>query len=388
MRVPRERAGDFRATVAANKTGVNRLRELIDKFGMDVFKENIQYLVAYVEYRARVEIRKMRNGTYRYHDFLDNDGITDEPMKIEVEVIIEDDQITFNFSDSAKQSAGPLNMTFAQTASTVYLAMKAVTDVTIPINSGFYKPIRIIAPEGSIVNAAPPAAVAGSNEVCARTFDVLMGALSEVVPERKLASCYSSANYVLISGAHPETGETYICFMFPAGGWGARSCKDGVNAFYVLPSNAPNSPVEAHEIRYPVLFERRELRQDSGGPGEYRGGLGTREDIKILADRATLTLLGDRTKFSPPGLFGGKPGKPGVVRLLRGGKQRAISRLGWKVTDFRLKRNDIVSVRTAGGGGFGEPIKRDPDLIKKDTVNGYVSKKSALRDYVREVRLK
>lgn len=388
MRLPRERRGDLQATIAANKAGLQRSKELITKYGKEVFRASLQALINYVERRTRLEIGKIKNGAYDFRDFIDNDGITDKPILIEVKMEVMDDTITFDFSGCAKQSKGPANLPFAQTAGTVYLTFKAFTDPTIPVNSGFYKPIQIVAPEGSIVNPAFPASTAASNEVCARVCDVVMGALSKAIPERGMGTIFTTMDSVVISGEDTERNQPYICSLLPIGGWGARAMKDGVSAFYCLPANGSLLPVETVEMKYPILGERRELRKDSGGPGKYRGGLGCREDYRIMSEEATLDLLGDRTKFPPPGSLGGKPGKPAMFRLIRHGKERNISPLGWKLVNFRLRRDDIISMRTGGGGGYGDPSQRDSNALKEDIINGYISRKSALTEYGKRSRIR
>lgn len=370
VRTPKERLGDLRAQKAANETGRKRFVEIIEKYGKSFFAI-VEEILNYSERRMREALKTLKAGVYAYEDFLDDDGIHDDPIKIKATVRIKDGGIEVDFSGSSPQVEGPVNAVFAVTASATYYTIRCLTDPEIPPNEGCYRPIKIKAPESSVVNAKPPAAVVGGNlETSQRIVDVLIGALAQAAPAKAIAACHGTMNNLALGGIDPRTGEPYTIYETIGGGFGGRLGKDGIDGVHCHMSNTSNTPIEALETAYPLRVERYELRPNTGGMGEYRGGLGIRRDIRVVGHRAKLSLLGDRRITKPYGLFGGQPGAPGENVLILNGKEIPLK--GKCV--LTLEPDSIVSVRTPGGGGYGEPEERPKHLIEQDHKEGKMSR--------------
>ncbi len=378
VRTPEERIGDLRAQKAANETGRRRLLELVERCGAEVIAAAIEEIMDYSERRMRAEIDALPDGTYTSEDFLDNDGINTERVRIKVLVEIAGDRLTVDFSGSSPQVDGPINAVYAVTASAVYYAVRALTDPDIPPNDGCYRPIEIIAPSSSVVNASPPAAVVGGNlETSQRIVDVLIRALSGAVPEKAIGACQGTMNNFTLGGIDPRSGKPYTVYETIGGGFGARASKDGIDGIHSHMTNTLNTPVEALEIAYPLRIERYELLPDSGGPGRYRGGLGIRRDIRVIEHKGQLSLLTERRTTQPYGVFGGKPGSPGADYVIIAGEERRIP--GKTVTV--LQPGWVISIRTPGGGGYGPPTERSRELIRRDYREGRISAEHAIEHY-------
>ena len=378
VRTPEERIGDLRAQKAANETGRRRLLELVERYGAGVIAAAIEEIMDYSERRMRAEIDALPDGTYTSEDFLDNDGINTERVRIKVLVEIAGEGLTVDFSGSSPQVDGPINAVYAVTASAVYYAVRALTDPDIPPNDGCYRPIEIIAPSSSVVNASPPAAVVGGNlETSQRIVDVLIRALSGAVPEKAIGACQGTMNNFTLGGIDPRSGKPYTVYETIGGGFGARASKDGIDGIHSHMTNTLNTPVEALEIAYPLRIERYELLPDSGGPGRYRGGLGIRRDIRVIEHKAQLSLLTERRITQPYGVFGGKPGRPGADYVIIAGEERRIP--GKTVTV--LQPGSVISIRTPGGGGYGLPTERSRELIRRDYREGRISAEHAIEHY-------
>jgi len=296
-----------------------------------------------------------------------------------VRVEIRGDEVVVDFTGSAPQVEGPVNAVYAVTASAVYYTFRALTDPDIPPNEGCYRPIKIVAPEGTVVNARPPAAVVGGNlETSQRIVDVLIGALAPAAPEKAVAACQGTMNNLTLGGLDPRTGKPYTFYETIGGGFGGRAARDGLDGIHSHMTNTLNTPVEALEIAYPLRVERYELRPDSCGAGRYRGGLGIRRDIRVLGHKAVVSLLAERRKFKPYGLFDGKPGEPGADLIIDAeGRERPLSGKGSAV----LEPGWVVSIRTPGGGGYGPPEERSREAILKDYREGRVSAEHIRKHY-------
>ncbi|OGF55009.1 MAG: 5-oxoprolinase [Candidatus Fraserbacteria bacterium RBG_16_55_9] len=350
VRTPAEREGDLRAQFSSNETGRRRFLEIIERHNWKTLTQAMEGLLSYSERRMRAEIRKIPPGVYEAEDYLDDDGRGNEKIPIRVSVAVQKDEIKVDFTGSAPQVEGPLNAVYAVTASAVYYTLRCLTDPSIPPNEGCYRPIRITAPYGTIVNARPPAAVVGGNlETSQRTVDVLIRALAQVLPGKAIAACQGTMNNVTFGGIHPRTGEPFTFYETLAGGWGARPTREGMDALHSHMTNTLNTPIEVLETVYPMRVERYEIREGSGGRGKHRGGNGLRRDIRALSEM-TFSLLADRRKMQPYGLAGGKPGAIGQDFLVRNGRKIPLSSKG----TVKLQAGDVVSIRTPGGGGFGE----------------------------------
>ncbi len=363
VRTSGERWGDLRAQYAACRTGIDRLSEVIDRFGLETVSEGMGAILDYAERRMRAEIARIPDGTATFDDVLDDDGVTDEPISIRVSVTVDGDRITFDFAGTAPQVRGPVNAVLAVTTSATYYAVRAMTDPEIPPNAGCYRPIAIDAPLGSVVNPEPPAPVVGGNlETSQRVVDVVLGALGRLVPERAIAACQGSMNNLAIGGTDPRIDRPYSIYETIAGGFGARPTRDGVDGIHSHMTNTLNTPIEALEIAYPLRVERYELRKGTGGAGRTRGGLGVRRDIRSLGPDARVSLLTERRRQRPYGIAGGESGSPGENVLIRDDEEIMLPAKG----SLSLAYGEIISVRTPGGGGYGPPDERDPEAIDAD----------------------
>ncbi|ELZ81026.1 5-oxoprolinase [Haloferax elongans ATCC BAA-1513] len=377
VRTPDERRGDLRAQEAANQTGKRRFTELVEKYGVETLTEALAEIKDYSERRMRSEIESLPDGTYSFEDVLDDDGAGNENLPVVVELEVDGDSVHVDFEGTAPQTDGPINAVFAVTASATYYAVRCVTDPDIPPNHGCYRPIDIHAPEGTIVNPTLPAAVVGGNlETSQRVTDVVLGAFGNEVPERVVAAGQGTMNNITFGGTDPRDDSPYAFYETQGGGFGGRTGKDGMDGVHVHMSNTMNTPIEVLETAYPLRVTRYELRQDSGGAGEFRGGLGLRRDIQVRDHHATFSLLAERHRSTPYGLAGGESGGNGAAYLIDGDEEK----LPEKSTHV-LEPDQIVSVRTPGAGGYGDPDDRDPEAIARDLRLGKVSPEFAREHY-------
>jgi N-methylhydantoinase B len=346
VRTPWEREGDLLAQKAAVEIGLRRLAALANRWGKDRLLSVFETLQRQGEERMRRAIGRVPKGHYEFTDFLD------EGIQVRVRVVVGEGEVTVDFSGSSEQVELPVNAPLAVTASAVYYAFRALLDPGIPPNAGVWRPIRIVAPEGTVVNARPPAPVGGGNlELSQRIVDAIFGALAQVLPDRVPAASQGTMNNVVIGGIDPRSGKPYTFYETIGGGMGGRRGKPGLNGIHTHMTNTLNTPVEALEIAYPLRVERYELRDGSGGAGQFPGGKGIRRDIRVLGHRAVVSLLGDRRKNRPWGLFGGAPGAPGADFLLMGRKSTRLPGKGV----VEVPPAGLISIRTPGGGGYGRP---------------------------------
>lgn len=366
-RQPEKLAGDIHSLLAALEVGEKEFQKLCSLYGLGTLEACSEELIAYSERRTRQEISRIPDGTYCFEQFIDGDGVSDGAIPIRVALTVERDEVTTDFTGTGPQCKGSINATLAMTRATVQYVMMAVLDPDIPQNEGCFRPISIIAPAGSILNARSPAPVVGRVLPCHRMVDTLLGALAQAVPNRVMAGYYGNSNIISISGLNQESGRHWVAFIIDVGGWGARPTADGLDGYSAHMHNIQNVPIEILESDSPVRVERYEFIAASGGRGKFRGGLGLRRDILILADEAEVTALGDRFKFPAHGLFGGEPGQPGAWVVIREGKE---IQLPAKITAFPLKKGDLFSIRTQGGGGYGRHEDRDPARIERDIRDG------------------
>jgi N-methylhydantoinase B len=374
FRLPRERRGDFRAQFAANRIGAGRLSELLDRYGRPTCQAAMEELLAYGERKIRAALRSIADGVYTFEDWMDDDGLGGPPVPIRVRVTIAGEQITLDFAGTGPQVPGDINVVYLALVATVYYALKALLDPTIPANGGFYRAIRVEAPEGSIVNARPPAPVAWRTQTCQRIADVVFGALAPALPARVIAAT-NGANSAWVFSGIDRRGQYYVYLETIGGGSGARATKDGLDGVQVHITNTSNLPVECLEMEYPLLVEEYSLVPDSGGSGRFRGGLGLRRTIRVLGSQATFLGTLDREQFAPWGLFGGRDGGRGSLALNAGGPGERG--LGSKVAGLSLKEGDTVTIVTPGAGGYGPPGERDPAARERDVREGKVSAEAA-----------
>ena len=377
IRSQRETAGDFRAQLAANNTGVRRLSALLSRRGSKELTFYMDELVAYTERRARAELAHLPQGVFTADGYVDNDGFSDKPVYLAAKVVIDDEGVLFDFSGSDPQRRAPVNSTYAMTYSACAYVLKCLIDPDVPVNAGFHRLVRLIAPEGTVVNATAPAPVVGGWETQTRLTDVILKALAAAVPDRVPAGTKAMICQVGLGGADPRTGELYAYYEALAGGYGGRATRDGPDAVQAHGQNTENAPIEEIEINYPFRIRRYELVEDSEGAGRYRGGLGLRRDYLFPDHEVSFTVLADRDRWGPWGLFGGLPGRKARYVLNPDGE---ATELGSKVT-LELKPGDVVSYRTCGGGGYGPPEERDPQAVLTDVGEGKVSAERAREVY-------
>jgi len=362
--LPRERRGDFRAQFAANRIGAERLRELLARYGAPTCEAAMTELLAYGERKIRAALRRVPDGVYRFEDWMDDDGAEGPPVPIRVAITVAGEEIALDFAETGSQVVGDINVVYLALVATVYYALKALLDPTIPANGGFYRAIRVTAPEGSIVNAEPPAPVAWRTQTCQRIADVIFGALAPALPGEVIAATNGANSAWVFSGVDPRTGQYYVYLETIGGGSGARATKDGLDGVQVHITNTSNLPVECLEMEYPLLVEDYSLVPDSGGPGRWRGGLGLRRTIRVRGGEATFLGTLDRARIAPWGLFGGRDGGKAALTLNAGtDRQRVLSP---KIAGLKLREGDAVTIVTPGAGGYGPPAERARDLVERD----------------------
>ena len=350
MRNPRERLGDLRAQVAANKIGAKRFLFFLDKYGKERYLEFVDAILNYSERRVRKAIRDIPNGTYSSQDLMDDDGISDEPVKINVEIEVKDEQVKIDFTGTDLQVEGNINSPYSVALSSVYYVLRCITDPDAPPNEGCIRPYEIHIPSGTLLNPNPPAAVsAGNVETSQRIVDVLFLALKEALPEKVPAQSQGTMNNLLIGSSEFTYYETI------AGGEGALSFRDGQSGIHTHMTNTKNTPVEALETAYPLRVESYELIAKTGGEGKFTGGNGIRKAVRFLGEEGALSIISDRRKFPPKGVFGGKNGLLGKNYLIRDAK---TVNLPSKAT-ISLKKGDLIVVETPGGGGYGIPPSKN-----------------------------
>jgi N-methylhydantoinase B len=375
VRTPDERRGDLRAQRAANETGTERVRALVERYDAGTLVSAMDAVADYAESRMRSEISDLPDGEYAFEDALDGDGRGGDPVPIAAAVTVDGDSLHVDFAGTADQVEGPVNAPLAVTASATYYAVRSVTDPDVPACSGAYRPITVDAPAGTVVNATPPAAVVGGNlEVSQRVVDALFGALAACAPDRAVAAGQGTMNSVTFGG-HAE--ESFAFYETVGGGSGGHAGGDGMDGVHVHMSNTLNTPAEVLETAYPLSVRRYEYRPDSGGAGRHRGGLGLRRDIEVTADDTRFSLLADRRARGPYGIEGGEPGAPGADYVARGGGWERIS----SKSTHDLDAGDAVRIETPGGGGYGDPSTRPADAIRTDLERGKLTAEAARERY-------
>ena len=390
-RTPRNTWGDFHAMIGALNVGDRRLCALIDRYGLETVKAGSRALIDYSERRLRAEIDDLPDGRYTAATVVEDDGVSSDPFEVRAAVVVTGDEVIVDFTGSSHQVRGPMNCTFVVAASAAYNAVFCVTDpeMLIPRNSGCYRPIRIIAPPGSVVNVRHPGpSVGGNTDLQPKLIDLLLAALAQAVPERVAASSGGSSSNLLFGGVHPETGQYYSNYQFDGMGAGATSLKDGNDAEITRHSNCRNTPIEVFEHRYPLRTLDYRLVPDSGGAGKHRGGLSLQRTLEVTANEITFSALFDRSRIAPTGLFGGLDGRGSELMVRRSG-QSSFSTFSeafgvaspTKFTNVVLHQGDQLRYRTPAGAGFGPPSERDPDAIREDVLEGYVTQEAAHRDY-------
>ena len=359
VRTPRERQGDISAQIASNQRGADRLIEMVARYGTDDIIETENQLIAYTERMTRALIRSMPDGVYHFTDYMDDDGLGNVSIPITVNVSIQGETALVDFTGSAPQKPGGINAVYAITLSAVHYVFRCMLGMDVPNNAGCLIPITVVAPPGTIINALPPASVAGGNvETSQRIVDVLLGALAQAEPEKVPAASQGTMNNISIGGnlspGNARVGsfndKSFAYYETIGGGMGARPSADGPSAIHSHMTNTLNTPIEALEYAYPLRVHRYAVRSGTGGNGRFRGGDGIIRELEVLVD-CQVTLLTERRSFHPYGLAGGEAGMTGENVLIRDGIGSLLPGKG----TLDLKAGDILSIRTPGGGGFGVP---------------------------------
>ncbi|RLF22981.1 MAG: 5-oxoprolinase [Thermoprotei archaeon] len=376
VRAPEVVVGDIRAQVAACHVGEKRLRELMERYNVEQLLEIFNEILRHSEKLTRLSIKKLPDFNVEATDYLE--AVEGEDVIIKVSMRKQEDEVFIDFTGSSPQVSAPLNAPMGITIAATSFVLKTILDPDLVINDGFYRPVHIIAPEGSVVNAKWPAAVGASIETAQRIVDVLYMALSKVIPKRVPAAACGSMNNILIGGVDPESGKAWVFYETVAGGYGGRHGLDGVDAVHCNMTNTMNTPIEVIEGELPLLFTRYEIRPGSGGAGKWRGGMGVIRSFRILAGRALVTIVGERVKRRPWGLCGGLPGEAAKYYVVR--KDGSIVHLGSKGSVV-VHEGDEVVVETAGGGGYGDPLERNPEAVLQDYLNGLIAAEDAVNIY-------
>lgn len=349
VRGQHERQGDFQAQIGSLKTGAARLLEIVKRRGAREATDYAAHLIAYSARVMRHAIKEIPDGSYHAEDMLDDDGISNEPVLVRVQIIIKGDRAVVDFSGSAPQVAGPINAVAAITVSAVSYVFRCLLEGDMPASAGMMEPITVVAPPGTVVNAVHPAAVAAGNvETSQRIVDVLFKALARAIPERIPAASQGTMNNLTIGGIDSRSGKEFSYYETVAGGMGARPGRDGMTAVHTHMTNSLNTPVEALEYAYPLRVREYRIRKGSGGKGDQDGGDGVVREIETLVP-ARMSLLSDRRKNAPYGLRGGDDGAVGKASIVSAGRSRSIASKG----SWELKAGDRVRIETPGGGGMG-----------------------------------
>jgi len=378
VRDPKDLKGDLMAQIAANNVGERRVCELMDRYGKETVQRYMQEIMNYSEQRMLASLRKLPRGKYTFEDYLEGDGWTDELINIKVTVEITADQFIVDFTGTHRQVRGPLNCRPASAAACVYYVLKAVLDPELPGNAGAFRPVKVITQPGSLVEVQYPGALANANIITTmRIVDTILGALKDVIPERVVAGCQSNQLFN-IGGFNPRSNSRYSYIETYGGGQGGLFDRDGMSGVQMHMTNTRNAPIEVFETSHPMFIERYGLIPDSAGAGKFRGGFGKRRDIRVLSTDNTSTMSTDRTRFPPWGLFGG--GSGACSKFLLRSKTGKSVQLPSKGTR-RIEEGSVISCITAGGGGYGNPLNRDPERVRFDVREGLVSRENAAKLY-------
>jgi N-methylhydantoinase B/oxoprolinase/acetone carboxylase alpha subunit len=387
VRFPRAQLGDFRGQLASCITAEQRIRALAGRYGADVLAEAMQAVKDHSEGLMRAAIAGVPDGTYRFENLADDDGVGTRPYRVAVALEIDGDRAVVDFAGSSAQAEGPINSSFGNTIGSCFNAFLHTLGGEIAFNHGCFRPVGFRIPRGSFLNPIPPAPVFGGvTEISITIIDAVCGALAQAVPERVSAGSYGTCINVAGGGFDPERRQPFGFYFFQEGGWGATAWRDGWTSVPNPTSNFNDYPVEALESDLPLRVIEVALNPDSGGPGRFRGGLGTRRTYEVLGEGCDVNALGERFRTMPFGLAGGGPGMPNQLLVQRAGEGQwkpFESLSPSKFASLPLAPGDRFSMATGGGGGYGDPRDRDPASLAEDVREGLVSDEAAATVYVR-----
>jgi N-methylhydantoinase B len=388
-RTPKTTWGDYHAMIGSLNVAETRLRELLDRYGPARLALAAEQLLDYSERFMRAEIAAIPDGVYEAEDCMEDDGVTSRPYYGRLKLTIRGDEAIADWRRSDPQARGPINATFVVTAAATYSGFLHVISDEIPLNSGCYRPIRLVTTPGTLTNVRHPGpSVGGNTETHPRLQNIVLRALAQAIPDRVAAAEGATACNFLFAGVHPETGEYYTNYHIEGSGWGGTARHDGGDVLCPENGNCRNAPVEVFESKYPFLTLSYRLRPDSGGPGRYRGGLASTRHLLVTAPEITVSALLDRTKTRAWGLFGGGEGMSASILVKRRGEarfQRFSEAFGTisdsKFTRVTLHEGDEIILSSAGGGGYGSPLDRPRDQVREDVREGFVSPEAAQKFY-------
>lgn len=370
IRVAEQRIGDIRAQAAALQVGQERLFELLDRYGDGTVVEAIAELRRRAAAQMRAHIASIPDGAWHSKAFVDSDGVVNEPLTIALTVEKTGDTLTFDFSESSRPCAGPMNSVLATTLSSVYLAMRHIFP-DVPISAGAFEPLIVRRPEGTFLDAGYPRPVSGcAAEVSQRIAEAVFAALVQAVPDKVTAAPAGTSGNFALGGHDPERGRDYVMYQISGGGYGGNAHHDGLTNGCSTIGISKSPPVEIMEQAFPVLYREYALREGSGGAGKHRGGFGLVYEVELLRGEARASFVMDHGRFGPQGVLGGEAGGRNAVTVFRDGKAYVPAHLS-KEQDIPLKAGDRVRVETPGGGGYGDPRERDPALVRRDVELGY-----------------
>ncbi len=379
MRGLRERKGDFDAMVGTCRKAAERIEELAARYGAATMREAVAELMDRAEARMRQAIALLPDGAYAYEAHLESGRERLEPLTVRALVTVAGDTITVDLTGTSPQTLGPTNVGPAMAPTGAFTIVKSFLDPGSDVNSGAFRPLTVITPRGTIVNADPPAPCGGMVEVKYCVETAVMGALAQALDGRVTGDLKGGGNHCYVGGPDPRTGETFIFYEYPAGGTGAHAEGDGNNTVRAWTESDMTTlqPIEAVEQLYPVRVERTEMREDSGGPGRFRGGLGLSRQVRIQASGTRLSVLAEKSVLPPFGVSGGAAGATNHFWVRRGDRPIEPSPLPGKVGGFPLEADDVLIMDSSGGGGFGDPLTRSLDALAADLAQGYVTPAAA-----------
>lgn len=381
MRARSERLGDYNAMVGTGRKAEEHLQRLFKRFG-DGLLGGVEELIARSERQLRAKIAERPDGDYFAEGYIESDGTNPDPLVVKLKLTVKGDEIIADFAGTSPQTNGPTNCGPAMALNAVGTIVKSFLDPKTPINQGSFNPITVISEPGTFINARNDAPCGGMAECKFLVDSVVASAMGKVAPEMTVGDLKGGANHIIISGSDPR-GSNYIHYEWPAGGTGASDGTDGSNAVRSYNEGDFNSiqSVEMVEAQFPLRIERCEIRESACGDGEFRGGFGLRRDVKILGATGALSVLSEKNVIPPYGVEGGSNGAANSFTVIRDGEVTQPSPVPGKVSGFPLKTGDIVREETAGGGGYGDPLKRDPELVQADVAEGYLTVAEAAERY-------
>ncbi len=376
IRIADQRIGDIKAQIAALKVGARQLTALLDRYGAETIKSAIREWRARAAQQMRAKIALIPDGTYHGEAWVDSDGVVDEPLRIAVNIEKKDSDLYFDFDGSSPPCKGPMNSVLATTCSSVYLAMKHIFP-DVPINAGTFDPLHIKDPDGTFLYAKYPRPVSGcAAEVSQRIAEAVFAALVEPLPDIVTAAPAGSSGNFALGGYDPEKDRPFVMYQISGGGYGGNADHDGLTNGCSTIGISKTQPIEVLEQYYPVLFHEYSLRESSGGAGEKRGGFGVNYTVELLRGEAQASFVMDHGRVGPQGALGGQDGLPNAVTVYRNGEKYVPEHLS-KDQDIPIAPGDVVAVGTPGGGGFGDPRKRPPELVLQDVRRGYYTMEEA-----------